>query len=155
MGVLDARTATVRTTGRLAGKTALVTGGSRGIGRGIAERLAREGARVAVHYGGNETAAKETVTAIEAAGGEAFAIGRELGTPGDAAALWAAFDEAADGLDILVNNAGTGRAGRSRRSTRRSTTGSSRSTRRRRSSWPSRAWTGCGTGAGSSTSRRA
>ncbi|MFC7790906.1 SDR family oxidoreductase [Streptomyces cinereoruber] len=108
MGVLDARTATVRTTGRLAGKTALVTGGSRGIGRGIAERLAREGARVAVHYGGNETAAKETVTAIEAAGGEAFAIGRELGTPGDAAALWAAFDEAADGLDILVNNAGIG-----------------------------------------------
>ncbi|MGW3388285.1 SDR family oxidoreductase [Streptomyces cinereoruber] len=108
MGVLDARTATVGTTGRLAGKTALVTGGSRGIGRGIAERLAREGARVAVHYGGNETAAKETVTAIEAAGGEAFAIGRELGTPGDAAALWAAFDEAADGLDILVNNAGIG-----------------------------------------------
>ncbi|WP_031013152.1 SDR family oxidoreductase [Streptomyces sp. NRRL F-5727] len=92
--------------GVLTGKTALVTGGSRGIGRGIAERLGRDGARVAVHYGTNEAAAKETVAAIEAAGGEAFAIGQELGVPGDAAALWAAFDARAEGLDILVNNAG-------------------------------------------------
>ncbi|MFI6641354.1 SDR family oxidoreductase [Streptomyces sp. NPDC050504] len=94
--------------GKLAGKTALVTGGSRGIGRGIAERLGRDGARVAVHYGSNEAAAKETVAAIEAAGGEAFAIGQELGVPGDAAALWAAFDAHADGVDVLVNNAGIG-----------------------------------------------
>ncbi|MER7622670.1 SDR family oxidoreductase [Streptomyces sp. NPDC126503] len=96
-------------TGRLSGRTALVTGGSRGIGRGIAERLGREGARVVVHYGTNETAAKETVAAIEAAGGTAFALGQELGVPGDAAALWRAFDERAGeerGLDILVNNAG-------------------------------------------------
>ncbi|MFG3494931.1 SDR family oxidoreductase [Streptomyces sp. NPDC047928] len=92
--------------GTLTGRTALVTGGSRGIGRGIAERLGREGARVAVHYGSNETAAKETVMAIEAEGGSAFAIGQELGVPGDAAALWAEFDRHADGLDILVNNAG-------------------------------------------------
>ncbi|WP_156725997.1 SDR family oxidoreductase [Streptomyces apocyni] len=92
--------------GTLAGKTALVTGGSRGIGRGIAERLGREGARVAVHYGSNEAAAKETVATIEAGGGSAFAIGAELGVPGDAAALWAEFDRQADGLDILVNNAG-------------------------------------------------
>ncbi|KAB8171072.1 SDR family oxidoreductase [Streptomyces sp. 3MP-14] len=92
--------------GTLRGRTALVTGGSRGIGRGIAERLAREGARVAVHYAEREAAAKETVAAIEAAGGSAFAIGARLGEPGDAEALWAAFDERADGLDILVNNAG-------------------------------------------------
>ncbi|MFC8131803.1 SDR family oxidoreductase [Streptomyces sp. NPDC057302] len=94
--------------GTLAGKTALVTGGSRGIGRGIAERLGRDGARVAVHFGSNETAAKETVAAIEAAGGSAFAFGTELGVPGDAEALWAAFDRHAEGLDILVNNAGIG-----------------------------------------------
>ncbi|MEV8016330.1 SDR family oxidoreductase [Streptomyces sp. NPDC086554] len=94
--------------GALAGKTALVTGGSRGIGRGIAERLGRDGARVAVHYGSNEAAAKETVATIEAAGGSAFAFGTELGVPGDAEALWAEFDRHADGLDILVNNAGIG-----------------------------------------------
>ncbi|MGW6567902.1 SDR family oxidoreductase [Streptomyces sp. NPDC054975] len=94
--------------GALTGRTALVTGGSRGIGRGIAERLGRDGARVAVHYGSNEAAAKETVSVIEAAGGAAFAIGQELGTEGDAAALWERFDEqtGGDGLDILVNNAG-------------------------------------------------
>ncbi|MBG0852586.1 SDR family oxidoreductase [Streptomyces spinoverrucosus] len=94
--------------GMLTGRTALVTGASRGIGRGIAERLGRDGARVAVHYGRNEAAAKETVAAIEAAGGSAFTIGVELGLPGDAEALWAEFDRHADGLDILVNNAGIG-----------------------------------------------
>lgn len=90
----------------LTNKTALVTGGSRGIGRAIALRLAKEGARVGVHYASNETAAKETVAAIEAAGGSAFSFRTELGLPGDADALWAAFDQHADGLDILVNNAG-------------------------------------------------
>ncbi|AZQ37321.1 SDR family oxidoreductase [Streptomyces cyaneochromogenes] len=94
--------------GALAGRTALVTGASRGIGRGIAERLGRDGARVGVHYGRNEAAAKETVAAIEAAGGSAFAIGVELGLPGDAEALWEEFDRHADGVDVLVNNAGIG-----------------------------------------------
>ncbi|MFI9719205.1 SDR family oxidoreductase [Streptomyces sp. NPDC052396] len=96
--------------GTLTGRTALVTGGSRGIGRGIAERLAREGARVAVHYGRDEASAKETVAAIERAGGQAFAIQALLGVAGDAEALWAAFDAHAEGVDILVNNAGTGGA---------------------------------------------
>ncbi|TLF74808.1 SDR family oxidoreductase [Nocardia cyriacigeorgica] len=92
--------------GALTGKTAMVTGGSRGIGRAIAERLGRDGARVAVHYNGNEQAAKQVVGAIEAAGGSAFAIQAELGVPGDAQQLWAAFDAHADGVDIIVNNAG-------------------------------------------------
>jgi NAD(P)-dependent dehydrogenase (short-subunit alcohol dehydrogenase family) len=94
--------------GALTGRTALVTGASRGIGRGVAERLARDGARVAVHYGRNEAAAKETVAAIEAAGGSAFTLGVELGRPGDAEELWEQFDRHADGVDILVNNAGIG-----------------------------------------------
>ncbi|SPF01961.1 Glucose 1-dehydrogenase 2 [Streptomyces sp. MA5143a] len=74
--------------GVLAGRTALVTGASRGIGRGIAERLGRDGARVAVHYGRDEAAAKETVAAIEAVGGSAFTLGVELGPSGAAEALW-------------------------------------------------------------------
>lgn len=94
--------------GVLTGRTALVTGGSRGIGRGIAVRLGQEGARVAVHYGTNASAAAETVRAVEKAGGSAFALGAELGSPGDAQAVWAQFDRHADGVDILVNNAGIG-----------------------------------------------
>jgi NAD(P)-dependent dehydrogenase (short-subunit alcohol dehydrogenase family) len=90
----------------LVGKTALVTGGGRGIGRAIAIRLADEGARVAVHYGTNAGAADQTVQQILDKGGDAFAIQARLGVPGDAATLWEAFDTHADGLDILVNNAG-------------------------------------------------
>ncbi|CAL9392113.1 SDR family oxidoreductase [Streptomyces griseomycini] len=100
------------TTARHAGKTALVTGGSRGIGRAISHRLAREGALVAVHYGHDRTAAERTVKEIEADGGRAFTVHAELGVDGDADALWSDFDRALAaqgaeaGLDILVNNAG-------------------------------------------------
>ena len=93
--------------GALSGRTALVTGGSRGIGRAISERLGREGARVGVHYGHDEGAAKGTVAAIEEAGGRAFAIRAELTAPGGVEVLWEQFDAQADALDILVNNAGT------------------------------------------------
>ncbi|MGX1028174.1 SDR family oxidoreductase [Streptomyces sp. SAI-097] len=94
--------------GMLAGRTALVTGASRGIGRGIAERLGRDGARVGVHYGRNAAAARETVAAVEAAGGSAFTVQADLAAPGAAEALWEEFDRHADGLDVLVNNAGIG-----------------------------------------------
>jgi NAD(P)-dependent dehydrogenase (short-subunit alcohol dehydrogenase family) len=99
-------------TARHEGKTALVTGGSRGIGRAISHRLAREGALVAVHYGHDRTAAERTVKEIASDGGRAFPVHAELGVPGDADTLWSAFDaalaeqDAPAGLDILVNNAG-------------------------------------------------
>jgi 3-oxoacyl-[acyl-carrier protein] reductase len=98
--------------GALTGRTALVTGGSRGIGRAIAERLAADGATVAVHYGRNAAAADEVVEGIRAKGGTAFTVHAELGVEGDVATLWESFDRqvrqhaTSTGLDILVNNAG-------------------------------------------------
>ena len=92
--------------GKLEGKTAIVTGASRGIGRAIAIRLAEEGARVAVNYAGSEDKANETVRIIEEAGGEAFAIRASVSDADDVKTL---VDETASrfgSVDILVNNAG-------------------------------------------------
>ena len=93
----------------LRGRTALVTGASRGIGRAIAERLAADGALVAVGYARDEAAAKDTVAVIEARGGRAFAVRAGLGAPGGVDELFAGLDrELGPGapIDILVNNAG-------------------------------------------------
>ncbi|MEU4549951.1 SDR family NAD(P)-dependent oxidoreductase [Nonomuraea dietziae] len=94
----------------LKGKTALVTGAARGMGRAIAQRLAADGALVAVHYSRNADAARETVATIERAGGEAFPVQAEFGTDGDVRTLLTGLTAGLGGrpLDILVNNAACG-----------------------------------------------
>ncbi|MFJ9776986.1 glucose 1-dehydrogenase [Kitasatospora sp. NPDC101157] len=87
------------------GRAAVVTGGSRGIGRAIVERLAREGADVVLGYANDGAAAEAVVGAVTAAGGRAWAVRADLGEPGAAERLMAAAEERLGGLDILVNNA--------------------------------------------------
>ena len=88
------------------GRVALVTGGSRGIGRAISQELAAAGARVAVNYRSDHDAAAETVAAIQSAGGTAIAVAADVSNEADVDRLIAEVDAALGPVDLLVNNAG-------------------------------------------------
>ena len=88
------------------GKTALVTGGSRGLGRAVCLELAKGGASVVLCYAGNEAAAQETVREIEALGAKALAIRCDVSDAAQVDALVKAAVETFGRIDILVNNAG-------------------------------------------------
>lgn len=98
--------------GQLDGRIALVTGGGRGIGRGISELLAAEGAAIAVNYRRDKEAADETVAAIEAAGGVARAYEASVDDPEACARMVEAVVAELGGLDTLVCNAGIASRGR-------------------------------------------
>lgn len=87
-------------------RVAVVTGGSRGIGRAMATTLAASGHPVAVNYVSNEAAAKEVVAEIEATGGDALAVRADVGDSADVEALFAEVTETLGPPLVLVNNAG-------------------------------------------------
>jgi 3-oxoacyl-[acyl-carrier protein] reductase len=89
-----------------AGRTALVTGGSRGIGRAVCVRLAQEGARVALNYTNNEAAAAEARAAVEAAGAECMSVKADVSDPEAVAAMVAEAERGLGPIDLLVTSAG-------------------------------------------------
>lgn len=92
----------------LTGKVALVTGGTRGIGRAIAQRLAQQGCNIAVNYMRNRKAAAEAVELIEAEGVKAKAYRANVGNEDDLHAMFEQFQEDFGGIDILISNAASG-----------------------------------------------
>ena len=93
-------------TGRLAGKVALVTGGSRGLGRGIAEGFAAEGAKLVVNYLKDEEAANAVVDTVRKGGSDAIAVRADIGEVADVTAMVDTAVKKFGTIDILVNNAG-------------------------------------------------
>src|SRR5678816_2680230 len=94
---------------QLTDKIAIVTGGSRGIGRGIALELAKRGATVVINYNSSADAANEVVEQIKAGGGQSMAFQADVSTEDGANNLIKAANDTYGKLDILVNNAGTTR----------------------------------------------
>ena len=92
---------------QLHGKVALITGGSRGIGRAIAERFARDGASVIVNYVAHEAAAREVIDVITNGGGNARAIRADVSKVGEIERLFDEAEATFGALDIVVANAGT------------------------------------------------
>ncbi|MBC3910538.1 SDR family oxidoreductase [Undibacterium umbellatum] len=88
-------------------KTAIVTGGSRGIGQAISLRLAADGFAVVVNYAGNAAKAQETVSAIQANGGKAIAVQGDVSKAEDVAQLFATAKEVFGRIDVVVNSAGS------------------------------------------------
>lgn len=91
---------------KLAGKTAIVTGGGRDIGAAVAKKLASEGAKVTISYFESSSGADTVVADIEAAGGKAIAVQADLNQQSGVDALVTATTDAFGGVDVLVNNAG-------------------------------------------------
>jgi NAD(P)-dependent dehydrogenase (short-subunit alcohol dehydrogenase family) len=87
------------------GKTALVTGSSRGIGRGIALKLAEKGAKVAIHYYQNTTAANDTLAKVRARGSDGFIVQADVTQPDDIHHLFRTIEAEFGKLDIFVSNA--------------------------------------------------
>jgi 3-oxoacyl-[acyl-carrier protein] reductase len=87
-------------------KTAIVTGASRGIGRAVAKRLARDGFAVVVNYASNATEANGTVAEIESAGGQAIAVKADVGSAADVERLFEETVKAFGTIDVVVNNSG-------------------------------------------------
>jgi 3-oxoacyl-[acyl-carrier protein] reductase len=88
------------------GRTALVTGGSRGIGRAVCVALAQDGANVAINYRSNEAAANETARLVEEAGGQALVVQADVSQPNEVDELVADVERILGPVDLLVNNAG-------------------------------------------------
>ena len=91
---------------RLQGYTALVTGASRGVGKGIALELARAGCRIAVNYHSDSASAEQTVAEIEELGGEAFAVEADVASSDSVKEMFDVVLSRFDHLNVLVNNAG-------------------------------------------------
>ncbi len=98
-------------TGALAGKVALITGAGRGIGKVVAERLARDGAAIVANYAASAAGAEQVVSEIVANGGKAFAIKADITSFDDVKAMFAEIDRQFGRIDIVINCAGVSAGG--------------------------------------------